>query len=54
MASKFRMLDLNEKTSKTPAFDVVLRGGSPWGFNVRGGGEFLSMVEITQVGKTSV
>lgn len=45
---EFTLWDIKENLDSEP-FDVVLKGGSPWGFTLTGGAEVRSPIQITEV-----
>ena len=45
---------LSSSNDSKGAFDVVLNGGSPWGFTLQGGSEFRSKLVVSKVRLTNV
>ena len=45
---EFTLCDIKDNLDTEP-FEVVLKGGSPWGFTIAGGIEVRSLIQISEV-----
>ena len=54
MSAAERMMERLKSQAKSPEeiVDVVLTGGSPWGFTLQGGSDFRSKLTVSKVNVT--